>query len=108
MLQVVNINPILSAKLQMLLYIIAYDIPCNKRRKKVSDLLEGYGTRVQYSVFECVLSNTKYCELKTRILKRVNIKEDHLRFYPLSKHTLESIEVLGGPPVINKMSSTII
>jgi len=33
-----------------------YDIPSDKRRKKVSDLLEGYGQRVQYSVFECVLT----------------------------------------------------
>ncbi|AFY61925.1 CRISPR-associated endonuclease Cas2 [Synechococcus sp. PCC 6312] len=92
----------------MLLYIIAYDIPCNKRRKKVSDLLEGYGTRVQYSVFECILSNKKYCELKRRLLKRVNVNEDHLRFYPLSKHTLETIEVWGGSPVINQATSTII
>ena len=27
----------------MLFYVIVYDISCDKRRKKVSDLLEGYG-----------------------------------------------------------------
>ena len=43
----------------MLLYVVTYDIPSNKRRKKVSDLLEGYGRRVQYSVFECLLSAKK-------------------------------------------------
>ncbi|NET61636.1 MAG: CRISPR-associated endonuclease Cas2 [Symploca sp. SIO2E6] len=47
----------------MLLYVVAYDIPDDKRCKKVSDLLEGYGKRVQYSVFECVLSQAKYEEL---------------------------------------------
>ena len=31
----------------MLLYIVAYDISSNRRRKKVSDILEGYGKRVQ-------------------------------------------------------------
>ena len=41
-------------------YIIAYDIPCNQRRKKISDLLEGYGRRVQYSVFECDLAADKF------------------------------------------------
>ncbi|MFW6359187.1 MAG: CRISPR-associated endonuclease Cas2, partial [Chroococcales cyanobacterium] len=44
----------------MLLYLVTYDIPCDKRRKKVADLLEGYGQRVQYSVFECVLKRSQY------------------------------------------------
>ena len=32
-------------------YVIAYDIPNDRRRQKIADLLEGYGKRVQYSVF---------------------------------------------------------
>lgn len=32
----------------MLLYVVTYDIQCDRRRKKVSDILEGYGRRVQY------------------------------------------------------------
>ena len=44
----------------MLFYVVVYDIPNDKRRKKVSDLLEGYGQRVQYSVFECTLTQAKY------------------------------------------------
>ncbi|MGY4610889.1 CRISPR-associated endonuclease Cas2 [Thermostichus sp. MS-CIW-38] len=47
----------------MQLYVITYDIPDNKRRKKVSDLLEGYGRRVQYSVFECRLEQHQYQDL---------------------------------------------
>ncbi|MFO5492219.1 MAG: CRISPR-associated endonuclease Cas2, partial [Cuspidothrix sp.] len=27
----------------MFLYVIAYDIPDDKRRKKIADVLEGYG-----------------------------------------------------------------
>lgn len=44
----------------MLFYVICYDIPDDKRRKKISDLLEVYGSRVQYSVFECVLNSKQY------------------------------------------------
>lgn len=33
-------------------YLISYDIPDDKRRTKIAHLLEGYGERVQYSVFE--------------------------------------------------------
>ncbi len=69
----------------MLFYVIVYDITCDKRRKKISDLLEGYGQRVQYSVFECVLSQTKYSELQKRLRKQIKSSEDSVRFYPLSK-----------------------
>ena len=64
----------------MFLYLVTYDIPSNKRRKKVSDLLEGYGKRVQYSVFECVLEPKKFTELKQRLRKRINLEEDSVRF----------------------------
>jgi CRISPR-associated protein Cas2 len=92
----------------MLLYVIVYDITCDKRRKKVSDLLEGYGQRVQYSVFECILSQTKYSELQKRLRKQVKSSEDSIRFYPLSKHTFNQIETWGEPPVTELPSSTII
>jgi len=92
----------------MLLYIVTYDIPCDKRRKKVSDLLEGYGKRVQYSVFECSISDAKYNELRRRLKKRINLQEDSVRFYPLSHHTLGQIEIWGGPPLTQLPSSIIV
>lgn len=92
----------------MLFYVIAYDIPCDKRRKKVSDLLEGYGERVQYSVFECVLNKAKYDELRKRLRKRIKEDEDKLRFYPVSEHTLKQVEVWGGLPVTESTGSTIV
>ena len=92
----------------MLLYIVTYDIPSDKRRKKVSDLLEGYGKRVQYSVFECVLPVNKFQELKKRLRQRINIDEDSVRFYPLSGHTLTQIETWGGHPITGKPGSVIV
>ncbi len=92
----------------MLLYVVTYDIPCDKRRKKVSDLLEGYGQRVQYSVFECVLASDKYDELRSRLKKRIKLEEDNVRFYPLSRHTLAQVEVWGGEPVTQMPGSVIV
>lgn len=91
----------------MLFYLIAYDIPCHKRRKKVSDLLEGYGQRVQQSVFECVLTQRKYKELKRRLLPYVSFEEDSLRFYPVSAHTLGTVDVWGGSPLTTQTRSTV-
>lgn len=93
----------------MLFYVVTYDIPCDKRRKRVSDLLAGYGQRVQYSVFECVLTHSKYDELRHRLQKRVNLSEDSVRFYPLSAHTLNQVETWGiGLSVTSAPSSVIV
>lgn len=41
-------------------YVISYDIESNKIRTKLAKLLEGYGVRIQYSVFECSLSDKRF------------------------------------------------
>lgn len=92
----------------MFLYLVAYDIPSNRRRKKVSDILEGYGKRVQYSVFELVLVKAKYDEMKRRLSRYVNFEEDSLRFYPISQHTLEQVEIWGGVPLTQMQKSIIV
>jgi CRISPR-associated protein Cas2 len=79
----------------MLLYIVVYDITCDKRRNKIANLLEGYGRRVQYSVFECVLSIAKYRELQQKLESKLNLAEDNVRFYPLSQHTINGVETWG-------------
>ena len=93
----------------MLLYVVVYDIPVDKRRQKVHDLLEGYGKWVQYSTFECVLSAAKFTELQKRLRKLANLSEDSVRFYPLSGHTQGQVETWGvGPPVTQFPGSVII
>jgi CRISPR-associated protein Cas2 len=92
----------------MLFYVITYDIPSDQRRKKVADLLEGYGRRVQYSVFECVLPPKKFEELQDRLAKRVNLAEDSIRFYPLSRQTLGQVTLWGGVPLTSLPGSVII
>lgn len=62
-------------------FIITYDIQNDKRRKKISDELEAFGVRVNYSVFECQLNKTKLKKLKQKLEEIVNKKEDSLRFY---------------------------
>ena len=69
-------------------YVVAYDISNNKRRKKVSNLLETYGVRVNYSVFEIELSQTKKDKLiqKIELQKLINKKYDSLRFYHICQN----------------------
>ena len=75
----------------MLLCIITYDISCDRRRKRISDLLEGYGSRVQYSM----LIDKKFDQLCQRLRKLVK-DGDRVRFYPLSSHTLGQVIIRGS------------
>jgi CRISPR-associated endonuclease Cas2 len=51
-------------------YLVCYDVVLDRRRNKVAHILEGYGLRVQKSVFECVLTpdqSWRSLLIKTRI-----------------------------------------
>ncbi len=77
-------------------YLITYDIENNKNRKKLSDLLETYGVRVNYSVFECELNKTKLNKLLRQIEeeKLLDKNIDSLRYYHLCKNCIpKSFEV---------------
>ena len=86
-----------------MLYLITYDIPNDKRRKTISILLDEYGIRVNYSVYECKLNVTKRNKLKKEIEKIINKKEDNIRFYSLCKNCLTKSFVLGtNPPIFQE------
>lgn len=63
--------------------IIAYDVSDNKRRDKVCKSLEKYGLRSNFSVFECMMTDKQLEDLKLRIAKIIDIKEDSVMYYPL-------------------------
>ena len=50
------------------MYLVSYDITPNRLRNKVAKTLEGFGKRVQYSVFECDLTEKRYEELYEKLL----------------------------------------
>lgn len=66
--------------------LVIYDISDNPRRYRVNKLLRGYGTRVQRSAFECVLSNRKYNKLIGSI-ERIISEGDLVRIYKLTENT---------------------
>ncbi|MGB5771947.1 MAG: CRISPR-associated endonuclease Cas2 [Crocosphaera sp.] len=79
-----------------MLVLVVYDIPDDKRRTKLSKFLEGYGTRVQLSVFECFISLEEMRQLYERVQKRVNPDEDNVRFYWISRETISRTLTIGG------------
>ncbi|MDJ0901648.1 MAG: CRISPR-associated endonuclease Cas2 [Xenococcus sp. MO_188.B8] len=79
-----------------MLVLVVYDIPDNKRRTKLANFLEGYGRRVQYSVFECFLSFVQMQELYEKVEKRVNPEEDNVRFYWITPEAASKTLTIGS------------
>jgi len=76
-------------------WIVSYDIPDNKRRTKISKILEGFGKRAQYSVFECEIDSEKCDKLAALIAREIDPQEDDVRFYPLNRADIKRVRVMG-------------
>ena len=73
-------------------YIISYDIPDDRRRNKLAKVLKGYGTRVQFSVFEAHLNKTQFEELKHAVNGVIDPSQDSVRYYTLCSNCIDRIE----------------
>lgn len=92
----------------MTFWVISYDVPNDKRRRQVAKLLEGYGERVQYSVFECDLDDIKTSRLEVQLLGEIDEKEDDIRFYPLNRADIERVRMLGKAELRRKRDHHIV
>ena len=48
-------------------YLVSYDIANAKRLRRVAKTLESYGTRLQYSVFECPLDDLRLAQARSAL-----------------------------------------
>ena len=66
-----------------------------RRLKKVAKICEGFGQRVQKSVFECTLTAPQYEQFKHRLIRNIDETEDSLRLYKLTQGRTETVETFG-------------
>lgn len=73
-------------------YMIAYDITNNRRRRRISKLLEGHGLRMNKSVFECMLSLFSFNKLMSEIHEITDKRRDSVLVYPICRSCYEKSE----------------
>jgi CRISPR-associated protein Cas2 len=66
-----------------------------RRLRKVAKICEGYGQRVQDSVFECIVGPADMEMFRARLLKVIVPLEDSLRIYTLHARREDVVEVHG-------------
>lgn len=79
-------------------YLIAYDIAESRRLRKVIKLMEGYGERLQYSVFLCDLSGLERARWEGEIRVILNLAQDSVVCIDLGAVGLSATVVTLGVP----------
>lgn len=80
--------------------VVAYDVNTEtregrRRLRKVAKACEGFGQRVQYSVFECSLADTDFERFRRKLLGLIDTDQDSLRIYTLRGRREEVVQVWG-------------
>lgn len=78
--------------------VVTYDITDDRRRTKVAKIMCGFGDRVQYSVFECNLSETNFKRMRKRLEPLVK-EGDTIRYYTLCGRCSGNILIDGSGKV---------
>ena len=91
-------------------YIVSYDISDPKRLRKVAKILEGYGSRIQFSVFECPLDELKHASLNSELHQEINHDADQVLFISLGPEAGNSSLRINsmGMPYTKKTRLTIV
>jgi CRISPR-associated protein Cas2 len=79
-------------------YLVAYDLPSDKRRNKVHKILSGFGQWTQFSLFELFITDKELVLLQNKLEKVLNAEKDSVRFYPLCAACLKGVETVGSDP----------
>ena len=76
-------------------YLVSYDIADDGRRNRVVKILEDYGDRVQYSVFEIITDEKRFGIMTRRLKKVIDDENDSVRIYYLCRSCRNRVNILG-------------
>jgi CRISPR-associated protein Cas2 len=78
-----------------MLHVVCYDISDDNARNLMSHRLLNFGTRIQESVFECLLDHKLYSRMLEQIEMIKLEKEDRVRIYRICARCVETVKIYG-------------
>jgi len=82
-------------KYKNMLHLVAYDIRNPSRLRRIAKVCQDYGIRVEYSVFECDISEDRFCQLWTELNREIDREEDTVLAYRICRSCVRRIESMG-------------
>ena len=80
--------------------VVSYDVKTEdsdgrNRLRRISNTCRDYGQRVQYSVFEINIQESKWVSVKQKMIESINLEKDSLRFYYFGSNWKQQMEHFG-------------
>ena len=88
--------------------LVVYDISNDRRRTKLHNALLDYGTPVQYSVFECLLTDQDKERMLKAVRRVIRPRKDQVRFYYLCADCLKKTYITCGKEVLSPQEGAIV
>ncbi|MCJ8503087.1 CRISPR-associated endonuclease Cas2 [Desulfatitalea alkaliphila] len=96
-----------------MMVLISYDVATSeeggaRRLRNVAKICKNYGQRVQYSVFECVVTPAQWTMLRHQLKTAIDPTSDSLRFYFLGANWRRRIEHIGAKAAFDQEGPLIV
>ena len=87
-------------------YLVTYDVDTTTtegkhRLRKVAKLCEGYGIRVQKSVFEIVINDAQLVRFEHELRQEIDAGKDSIRMYRVPSQSLARVRHFGIAQPVN-------
>jgi CRISPR-associated protein Cas2 len=94
-------------------YLVTYDVNTTtaegeRRLRKVARICEGYGIRVQKSVFEVVISDAQLVRFEHELRQVIDARQDSIRVYRVPSQSLARVRHLGVARPVDHHSDHIL
>ena len=89
-------------------FVVCYDVGDDRRRRRVAACLDGYGDRIQESVFELTIDRTLMESCFAEIAALIDRSEDHVAIYRLCGSCERERSYLGTGKTADRVGEEIV
>ncbi len=93
------------------IYLVTYDIADDKRLRRVFRKMNGYGEHLQYSVFQCELSDKEHARMIADLNPLINHREDQILIFSLGtaeSYNAGATQAIGKPYVFVERHAIVV
>ena len=88
--------------------LVCYDIICDRRRSRLFRRMKNFLPRVQKSVFEGEMPDSRYGNLIAMVKEQMDQGQDTVRIYHICRRCSPLVQVLGVGPLVEEEWEDII